>query len=829
MTRIRDYLRFRLSSLASIYSPLHSGGSLAQLRGVGRRRSELSLAAANEHRLAPLELGRMVNQNWEAFPVAFCGGYWRRINQIFCTSWLLVLGLLFGIAVPIQAVNPRISGIVLESDGRARVNIAADTNAYYILFRGDVVTDIRTPSQLELGVTGDLQLKDAQPGASAVARFYRVERVPLNAPKDSDGDGIDDVYELQHRTYLNPLIKLNPAQDTDGDGVTDLEEYRQGTDPEIANTTPPKVSLTAPTLGAAYYAPGFVILAATARATANNAVITRVDFYANKNRIGEGVAVNVNGSIQYQFKWDAVPVGEYVLEARVIDSENGVANSISTPIRVVHMATEPLTTLTSSPANGEPDVAVTRETILRFSCPLREGLLLDTKKLHAFAAGRQILSRVELSTDRRTATLFYLENLPSRTRVRVSFDGTGIVDCLGREIDADGDGQPGGVAQIDFDTLSTVAVSKTAVIGRVFASDPVPDPTGTTNFVNRPLKGVTITVDGAEETLRAVTDAQGTFRLEPAPTGRFFVHVDGRTADGSQWPSGAYYPFVGKAWDSVAGRTDNLANGTGQIFLPLVPGEALKPVSATEDTKITFAASTLAANPGLAGVSITVPANSLFDDNGLRGGRVGIAPVPPDRLPGPLPGGLEFPLVITVQTDGPRNFDKPVPVCFPNLPDPGTGKPLPPGTKNWLFSFVHNTGQWEPIGPMTVTADGRFICTDPGVGIIQPGWHGSGPPPAKPPPPSANCPPGANPGQETCAKRCERGFNVCAGFLVVGAAICEFYTLGACTPLGLSGLAYCETQRQICLSDCGEDNPCLLGSQPPTSPTTSVILIRQLV
>src|SRR4029079_2054199 len=95
----------------------------------------------------------------------------------------------------------------------------------------------------------------------------------------------------------------------------------------------------------------------------------------------------------------------------------------------------------------------------------------------------------------------------------------------------------------------------------------------------------------------------------------------------------------------------------------------------------------VASNRALAGVSITVPANSLFSDDGTRGGKVGIAPVPPDRLPGPLPPGLEMPIVITVQTTGRLNFDKPAPICFPNLPDPVLGTPLPAGSQQSLISF----------------------------------------------------------------------------------------------------------------------------------------------
>ena len=397
-----------------------------------------------------------------------------------------------------------------------------------------------------------------------------------------------------------------------------------------------------------------------------------------------------------------------------------------------------LTRLETSPAAGESGVAVTRETLVRFTQPLAAGSTLNNDRLFATAAGRRILSRVELSGDRRTATLFYLENLPSSSRVRVTLLGDLLRDTANQAPDADGDGQPGGTLELDFDTLTTTPVAGTAIRGRVFASE-----LQGTNAINRPLERVTVTVDGAEESIRTTTDADGNFVLRNCPAGRFFVHVDGRTAVGSQWPDGAYYPYVGKAWEAAAGRDDNLAGDephaqrTGNIYLPLIPADALKTVSSTEPTVVTFPSSVLATHPELAGVELRVPPNSLFTDNGTRGGRVGIAPVPPDRLPGALPGGLQFPIVITVQTDGPSNFDQPVPICFPNLPDPGLGVPLKPGEKNYLYSFNHDVGEWQAVGSMTVSADGKTICTDPGVGILQPGWHGTGPAPL--PPDCLNC------------------------------------------------------------------------------------------
>lgn len=419
-------------------------------------------------------------------------------------------------------------------------------------------------------------------------------------------------------------------------------------------------------------------------------------------------------------RWEAVAAAPAVVEGRF---RVRVPGGEQTRFFRLRRASEAVVTrvLQTSPGHGETGVAVTRESLFRLSAPLAPDSVLTGADLFAEFGGRRLLARTELSADRRTATLFYLENLPGRSRIRVILDGTRLIDVAGRALDADGDGQPGGVRVLEFDTTGVTGLAGTAVIGRVFASEKNADGS------NRPLENVTITVDGAEETLRATTDSTGTFTLAPAPAGRFFVHVDGRTAVGSQWPGGAYYPFVGKAWEAVAGVITNLAGGSGEIFLPRIQSDALKPTSPNAETRVTFSPAVLAENPSLRGVEVNVPANALFSDNGARGGSVGIAPVPPDRLPEPLPPGLNLPLVITVQTDGASNFDQPVPVRFPNLPDPVTGVILPPGAKTVLWSFNHDTGRWEPQGLMTISADGQFAVSDPGTGILQPGWHGTSP------------------------------------------------------------------------------------------------------
>ena len=456
----------------------------------------------------------------------------------------------------------------------------------------------------------------------------------------------------------------------------------------------------------------------------------------------------------------------------------------------------------TSPVQGESDVAITRETIIEFSEPINPNTVTSAT-ISAQFADTPLTALQHFSPDNRRVTLFYQADLPASARIRVTIDGNQIETADGRLLDADNDGQPGGISHIDFDTLSLTVVPNTIVCGHVFASQ-LATSSGSENPgtpIDTPLTDVTITVDGQEDLLNTTTDANGDFCLNPAPAGRFFVHIDGRTATNNV-PSGAYYPFVGKTWTSVPGQTIDVGN----IFLPQVAPGTLQPVSQVADTTITFPASVLTNNPELAGVEITVLADSLFADDGSRGGSVGIAPVPPDRLPGTLPPGLEFPLVITVQTDGATNFDMPAPICFPNLPDPGTGQPLAPGEQNFLLSFNHDTGRWEPIGPMTVTSDGQHICTNPGVGIQAPGWHGTGPDPFVP---DDNTPPDDN--EDGQWEETDSAIKSAIDYFGMDTNVCRRLEDG--TVEGLLRFRRCVRNVAACAAQAGQN----LGTLPGTS------------
>jgi len=70
-----------------------------------------------------------------------------------------------------------------------------------------------------------------------------------------------------------------------------------------------------------------------------------------------------------------------------------------------------------------------------------------------------------------------------------------------------------------------------------------------------------------------------------------------------------------------------------------------------------------------------------------------------------------------VQTDGPRNFDRPVPVRFPNLPDATTGEKLPPGAKSALWSFITTLGNGR-LSAHDRFDDGLFLFESDPVSVF---------------------------------------------------------------------------------------------------------------
>jgi len=114
-------------------------------------------------------------------------------------------------------------------------------------------------------------------------------------------------------------------------------------------------------------------------------------------------------------------------------NQDGLVNEVDvTALADIIMGVRPLRELpppvivSTSPSAGEGNISLTRETIVRFSQPLASTNVITTNTLYAAFGGRRILSRLELGSDRRSLTLFYLEPLSGSARISVFFDAEGV-------------------------------------------------------------------------------------------------------------------------------------------------------------------------------------------------------------------------------------------------------------------------------------------------------------------------------------------------------------------------------------------------------------------
>lgn len=493
------------------------------------------------------------------------------------------------------------------------------------------------------------------------------------------------------------------------------------------DTRPPIVSLRGP-LTTGLIQPGDS-LSGTADATGSSGVTIEYGFGADRSfPVVTGQAVE---SFDRGLDLSDLESGPQVLNIQATD-EAGNVTRLSLPVTVQ----VPFSTTDYVPGDGAIEVGVTVRPLVHFNAPV-DPASVTGESFFATSRGERLSGQIVVSGDGMFAWLFFSGAMPESSVVEMTVVGDKIRSRNGQLLDADQDGQPGGTFRYQFSTVSLSPLVGTTLSGRLV--DPGPDalphtaddvlagPDGQLmtddDIYLYPIAGAKVFLLG-RETEVVFTDSNGSFHFDAVPVGNVKVDTDGRTATNP--PPGFYFPDMVMDAQMILGRDNAIMPGMPVMYLPRLRESILTQVDGA-------VGATLRVGPEGAPeltdeqrqyLSIEVAPGSLRDEKGapLSGARIGISTVPPELVRDMLPPGiLQHTFDITVQAMGVGVFSTPAPMTFPNIFG------AEPGTQLNLLSFDHTTGRLEIEGTATVSADGKSVRTDPGVGIKHPGWHGMTP------------------------------------------------------------------------------------------------------
>jgi RHS repeat-associated protein len=247
---------------------------------------------------------------------------------------------------------------------------------------------------------------------------------------------------------------------------------------------------------------------------------------------------------------------------------------------------------------------------------------------------------------------------------------------------------------------------------------------------SRGIAGVIVRADiSANPQPQTTTDAAGNFVLTGLPAGPVTFRFDAT-------PANPLYPIWPYTTTLVTNQIVVIPDWT---INPPPPDERFKPINNATQTQVV----TDARFPGL---EIRLPAGvTITGWDGVVKTRIAVERIMPDKLPvtpPPVPIREAYQLYFGTPMGGVPSA--PIPVTLPNVAE------LEPGeqTEIWFFdgSPMGGSGEWKVAGRGTVSADGKTVASNPGVGI--PRFCGvcgllslSCPPPSNPPQPPPQDPP----------------------------------------------------------------------------------------
>jgi RHS repeat-associated protein len=247
---------------------------------------------------------------------------------------------------------------------------------------------------------------------------------------------------------------------------------------------------------------------------------------------------------------------------------------------------------------------------------------------------------------------------------------------------------------------------------------------------NQGIAGIIVRADiTANPQPQTTTDAAGNFTLVGLPAGAVTLRFDAT-------PANPLYPIWPYTTTLITNQIAVLADWT---INPPPSDDKFVPINNATQTQVI----TDARFPGL---EIRLPAGvTITGWDGVPKTRIAVERIMPDKLPvtaPPVPIREAYQLYFGTPMGGVPSA--PIPVTLPNVAE------LEPGeqTEIWFFdgSPMGGSGEWKLAGLGTVSADGKTVASNAGVGI--PRFCGvcgllslSCPPPNKPPqPPPGGCP-----------------------------------------------------------------------------------------
>ena len=143
-----------------------------------------------------------------------------------------IRSLLLGVALAASAQSPVLDPVEYQAvSDELTLGFSSDADSYYRLETANPATPavFDRVVGLRLGTGSAVSFTHLLEGATN--GLFRLRQVPITEPLDTDGDTLNEYFELSYPSCMDALVADDPNANCDGDGRTNFEEQGDGTDP----------------------------------------------------------------------------------------------------------------------------------------------------------------------------------------------------------------------------------------------------------------------------------------------------------------------------------------------------------------------------------------------------------------------------------------------------------------------------------------------------------------------------------------------------------------------------------------------------------------------